>query len=112
MRTVQIEMMVPDHAKYIAQDHNGCWWWYQEPPIAGEAVWYSTRGDRGAIGKGEPPESFTKELYELVDGGTAKEAIDDLYNKEYAPGECRPWKDPSLVDWDGVFERWIGGNFK
>ncbi len=69
-----IEQSIPDTARWIAQDRDGLWWWYEQKPrvdIARYSCWFPpAKGAKiddthGKLGKGISPADFTQALYKI-----------------------------------------------
>lgn len=66
MATMNVEIEVPEWAKYVAQDYSGEWWFYEIEPTPLSLHWAGKVGFRlKCVSTGIKPEDFSAELYEL-----------------------------------------------
>lgn len=67
MKTMQVEIEIPDWVKWMAVDADGRCYGYKETPIFNIGIGLWNRGGMSILlYQGKKPKNFTKELYEVV----------------------------------------------
>ena len=71
---MNVDLSVPEWARFIAQDARGQWWWYERRPKPIEGEWRLVRKtdndwDWGRLAmaySGFPPADYSRELWEVM----------------------------------------------